>query len=61
MSRPKKKPADERRVIAERYRAYQRNHPERICREHGIARHTLAAYAREFGVAVGRPSRSVGR
>jgi transposase-like protein len=46
--RPKKRPAEVREVIAHRYWTYQRNHPKRICHEHGISENTLKRYAREF-------------
>lgn len=60
MPRPKKKTPAERAFIASRYRDYLRNHPQRVCREHGISWTTLIEYAREFGVPVGRPSRDRG-
>ena len=48
MSATKKKTAEERRRIAERYEAWLRNKPKVICAEHGISLGTLLHYVREI-------------
>lgn len=48
MARPKKLAGPERRVVAQRYKAFLANQPKRICGDFGINKDTMLKYAREF-------------